>query len=211
MTEISPIPTRAFVVRVEDFRADERFAVEDFSIEAAEGKCRMALARARSEDSVYFDERVPDLRRAIAVEPLNDDPAPPPLGGGALKSLCPDRSSDEIARDACAARDSETQDWSLIGVYDSETTVCDADLLRAGALRPRFGEKRAAWLAPLKREGFLVRRRHPGNHIHVFQLTKAARLAAGRVPSFAYPVSIGRAPPMMSRCCRFSSLLPEEA
>lgn len=62
------------------------------------------------------------------------------------------------------------------------------DLLRAGARPPAFGEDRAAWLKALEREGFLARRRHPGNHIYVFPLTRAARLAAARVPSFAYPV-----------------------
>lgn len=128
MTEISAAPTRAFAVRVEYFSADDRFAVEDFTIEVAEGEDAMALARARSDDSIYFNERVPDLRRAIAIAPVDDDPAPPPAGGGAVKPLCPRCGGDEIVRDACVAWDGQAQDWSLVGVYDSETcTLCDAE------------------------------------------------------------------------------------
>jgi len=85
MTEISAVPTRAFAVRVEYFSADDRFAVEEFAIEVAEGEDPMVLARARADDSVYYDERIPDLWRVIAIEPPDDDPAPSPAGGGAAK------------------------------------------------------------------------------------------------------------------------------
>lgn len=61
-------------------------------------------------------------------------------------------------------------------------------LLEAGARPPLFGEDRADWLADLERTGFLRRRRHPGCHTYLFPLTKAARIAARRVPSLPYPV-----------------------
>lgn len=62
------------------------------------------------------------------------------------------------------------------------------DLHRAGARAPYPGEGRGSWLAALEREGFLRRRRHPGNHIYVFPLTRAARLAARTVPAQPYPI-----------------------
>jgi hypothetical protein len=62
------------------------------------------------------------------------------------------------------------------------------DLIRAGARAPRLGEDRGEWLASLERTGFLTRRRHPGCHAYLFPLTKAARIAARKVPSLPYPV-----------------------
>lgn len=61
-------------------------------------------------------------------------------------------------------------------------------LLKAGARPPRVGESRVEWLADLERCGFLRRQRHPGCHAYLFTLTKAARLAARRVPEYPYPV-----------------------
>jgi hypothetical protein len=67
------------------------------------------------------------------------------------------------------------------------------DLVRAGARPPGFGEDRAAWLADLERTGFLRRQRHPGCHAYLFPLTRAAKLAARKVPDLAYPVLDRRA------------------
>jgi hypothetical protein len=67
------------------------------------------------------------------------------------------------------------------------------DLVRAGARHRRHGEDPAAWLADLERSGFLSRRRHPGNHTYVFALTRAARIAARRVPEHPYPILDRRA------------------
>jgi hypothetical protein len=61
-------------------------------------------------------------------------------------------------------------------------------LLQEGARPPRRGEDRRDWLHDLERSGFLTRRRHPGNHVYVFPLTRAARIAAGRIPTLPYPV-----------------------
>ncbi|MHA3790552.1 Mom family adenine methylcarbamoylation protein [Sphingomonas sp. YL-JM2C] len=60
-------------------------------------------------------------------------------------------------------------------------------LVQAGARPPRFGEDRVDWLADLERSSLLRRRRHPGNHIYIFPLTRAARLAARKVPDLPYP------------------------
>lgn len=62
------------------------------------------------------------------------------------------------------------------------------DLIQAGARAPRFGEDRGDWLADLERSGFLTRRRHPGCHAYLFPLTKAARIAARKVPERPYPI-----------------------
>ena len=62
------------------------------------------------------------------------------------------------------------------------------DLLRAGARPPAPGEERSVWLALLERSGFLRRQRHPGCHAYVFPLTRAAWLAARKVPDLPYPM-----------------------
>ncbi len=67
------------------------------------------------------------------------------------------------------------------------------DLVRAGARPPRFGEDRADWLADLEHTGFLRRQRHPGCHAYLFPLTRAARLAARKVPELPYPILDRRA------------------
>lgn len=67
------------------------------------------------------------------------------------------------------------------------------ELVRAGARTPRIGEDRIDWLTDLERTGFLRRQRHPGCHAYLFPLTKAARIAARKVPSLPYPVIDRRA------------------
>ena len=61
-------------------------------------------------------------------------------------------------------------------------------LVLAGARARRTGEDGASWLSDLERTGFLRRQRHPGTHVYLFPLTKAARIAARSVPSLPYPV-----------------------
>lgn len=60
-------------------------------------------------------------------------------------------------------------------------------LVQAGARAPRGNEARAAWLAELEATGFLRRQRHPGNHVYLFPLTRAAKIAARTVPDLPYP------------------------
>lgn len=62
------------------------------------------------------------------------------------------------------------------------------ELIRAGARPPRPGETRATWLVDLEQTGFLRRSRHPGCHAYLFPLTRAARIAARKVPSLPYPI-----------------------
>ena len=61
-----------------------------------------------------------------------------------------------------------------------------ADLVKRGAPRPS-GMDGSAWIAELRRCGWLTTRRHNGNHVYAFALTKAARLAAGDLPSLTHP------------------------
>lgn len=67
-------------------------------------------------------------------------------------------------------------------------------LVAAGARARHFGEDGASWLADLERIGFLRRQRHPGNHVYLFPLTRAARIAARGVPSLPYPMLDRSAP-----------------
>lgn len=59
-------------------------------------------------------------------------------------------------------------------------------LVSLGAPPPRDADLRD-WLASLYDSGFLTRRRHPGNHVYVFELTRAAKLAARGLPNLEYP------------------------
>lgn len=68
-------------------------------------------------------------------------------------------------------------------------------LVQAGARGPRGGEARTAWLTELEATGFLRRQRHPGNHVYLFPLTRAAKIAARAVPDLPYP-RLDRAPAM---------------
>lgn len=60
------------------------------------------------------------------------------------------------------------------------------ELVRRGAPRPANDNLRA-WFDGLAESGFFARRRHPGNHVYTFALTKAAKVAARTVAPSAYP------------------------
>jgi hypothetical protein len=60
------------------------------------------------------------------------------------------------------------------------------ELVRRGAPPPAGDER--AWLEGLVAAGFFTKRRHNGNHIYVFPLTKAAKLATRFLPQLDYPV-----------------------
>src|SRR3546814_1691025 len=60
------------------------------------------------------------------------------------------------------------------------------ELVRRGAPKPTADTK--SWLESLSSVGFFTRRKHSGNHIYVFPLTKAAKLAGRMLPQIAYPV-----------------------
>ncbi|QAY80129.1 hypothetical protein [Sphingosinicella sp. BN140058] len=61
------------------------------------------------------------------------------------------------------------------------------ELIRRGAERPA-GEDGRAWIASLIDRGFFRKRRHPGNHVYVFPLTKAAKIADRPLAHLPYPV-----------------------
>lgn len=60
------------------------------------------------------------------------------------------------------------------------------ELVRRGAPKPDIDPK--TWLAKLSTDQFLSRRRHNGNHIYNFPLTKAAKLAGRLLPRLDYPI-----------------------
>lgn len=62
-----------------------------------------------------------------------------------------------------------------------------AQLVARGAPTP-VGEDGRSWLEGLRDSGFLVRRRHNGNHVYVFEMTCAARMAGRGLPRLPYPV-----------------------
>lgn len=62
-------------------------------------------------------------------------------------------------------------------------------LVSAGAPRPSPSDDLRQWYAGLLATGFLRRRRHPGNHVYAFPLTRAARMAGRGLASLPYPVA----------------------
>jgi hypothetical protein len=60
------------------------------------------------------------------------------------------------------------------------------ELVRRGASRPASDDLRG-WYGGLLESGFITRRRHPGNHVYAFPLTRAARLAGRQLPQASYP------------------------
>lgn len=64
----------------------------------------------------------------------------------------------------------------------------ERQILRYCAEPRAFAEDPGVWLARLARDGVFQRRRHPGNHVYVFPLTQAARIAIRAKPDVPYPV-----------------------
>ncbi|WP_233417053.1 Mom family adenine methylcarbamoylation protein [Halovulum marinum] len=60
-------------------------------------------------------------------------------------------------------------------------------IIDAGLSPRAAGEAPADWLARLVEAGELRRSRHPGNLVYTFHLTRAAKLAARKLPSLPYP------------------------
>lgn len=77
---------------------------------------------------------------------------------------------------------------ALSKIRNGETGIGYAidELVRRGAPKPEITPKE--WLTSLANEGFFSRRKHAGNHIYVFALTKAAKLAGRLLPQLEYPV-----------------------
>lgn len=59
-------------------------------------------------------------------------------------------------------------------------------LVRRGAPKPA-NDDLGGWLAGLLAAGFITRRKHPGNHVYAFPLTRRAKSAAAPLPNLPYP------------------------
>ena len=77
---------------------------------------------------------------------------------------------------------------SKIRSGDTGSAYAERQLVDAGAPPRLWGEDPQEWVSRLKRSGHLNTRRHPGNLVYAFALTKAARLAARGKPNHPYPL-----------------------
>ncbi|AXK44094.1 hypothetical protein [Erythrobacter aureus] len=75
---------------------------------------------------------------------------------------------------------------SKIRNHETGSAYAIDDLVKRGAPKP--GHDTREWLKHLQETQFFSRRRHNGNHIYAFPLTKAARLAGRELPELDYPV-----------------------
>lgn len=76
---------------------------------------------------------------------------------------------------------------SKIRSQDSGAVYAERALVDAGAPARRTGEEPGKWIDRLIASGVAVRRRHPGNLVYAFALTRAARIASRGKPALAYP------------------------
>jgi hypothetical protein len=67
-----------YLVDVEFFSGDDRFATEVYAIDASTPERARTRALAMSLDSIYNDPRVPDLGRTAVARSTDDLAAPPP-------------------------------------------------------------------------------------------------------------------------------------
>ena len=79
------------------------------------------------------------------------------------------------------------RDLSKIRTRETGHRYATEELLSRGARRPVADQDPREWLAGLYAEGFLTKRRNPGNHAYSFELTNRARLAGRCLPRLAYP------------------------
>ncbi len=122
MNTSSQSGARTFDVRIEYFSEGEPFALETFTVSVADDEDIHTVARGLADRSVYAHPQIPDLTRAITIEPIQpDDPDAPPPGSPLQVPQCPHCGSTEISRDACARWDVDSQTWDLSYVYDCQT------------------------------------------------------------------------------------------
>ncbi len=76
---------------------------------------------------------------------------------------------------------------SKIRTQDTGSAYAERQIVEAGAPARDHGEEPCDWIMRLRREGHLSQRRHPGNLVYAFALTRAAKLAGRDRPSLAYP------------------------
>ena len=80
---------------------------------------------------------------------------------------------------------------SKIRLEEQGVDYAERDLLERGAPSRQSGESRPEWIARLFAEGFLSTRRHPGNWIYSFGLTKKAKARSRSLGSVPYPRRTG--------------------
>jgi hypothetical protein len=76
---------------------------------------------------------------------------------------------------------------SKLRAQDQGHAYATDQLVRLGAPRPAPGEDLGAWLGRLIDGGFFAFRRHPGNHVYAFGLTREAKSAGADLPALPYP------------------------
>lgn len=76
---------------------------------------------------------------------------------------------------------------SKLRAHDQGHAYAVAELVRRGAERPALGDDLGVWFDGLIATGFIRRRRHPGNHVYAFPLTKGAKIAGRGLPTAPYP------------------------
>ena len=133
-------PTRPYVVTATFQSGGETFATERFIIEVVDSLEACAIARARAHESVYANDRIPELEIVLDLAPIDPkDPEPEPPSA-AVKPICSRCGSDDIISDARARWDVERQDWDLAGTQDCKTCgdcgVDSDDLIRWIPARP---------------------------------------------------------------------------
>lgn len=133
-------PTRPYVVTAAFQSGGETFATERFIIEVIDSLEPYAIAQARAYDSVYANDRIPELEIALNLAPIDpNDPEPQPPSA-AIKPICSGCDSNDITSDACARWDVERQDLDLAGSQDRKTCgncgVDSDDLIRWVPARP---------------------------------------------------------------------------
>ena len=142
-------PTRPYVVTATFQSAGESFATDRFIIEVVDSLEPYAIARARADESIYADDRIPDLEIVLVFDPIDpNDPEPQPPSA-AIKPICLRCGSDEITSDACARWDVERQAWDLAGTQDCKAwggcgVDCD-DLARWIRARPYSDQDAFMW------------------------------------------------------------------
>ncbi|WP_404337884.1 RNA polymerase sigma factor [Sphingomonas sp. MMS12-HWE2-04] len=124
MTRSSQPIACAFRVDVEFQSGEVTFAAESYTLLAIDSFDAERLARARAEDSAYYNVLIPNLDVRVKVatgDPPDPDGDPPPSASGRLGATCPRCLSNDVVREAWAHWDETRQCWSLGGLYDLET------------------------------------------------------------------------------------------
>lgn len=106
----------------------------------------------------------------------------------ALNSRCLGRGSSRTLQIMANGLVASERSLSKIRNGERGQDYAIRQLLKAGAPERGFAEDPRDWLARLKASGFLTSKRHPGNWIYSFPLTRRARKAANDLPCLPAPM-----------------------